>query len=144
MVNKQGQCSMKMAITIFGFQIFNIQPPRLLIHLKNESFQNKTIYSSFRSVEFQKCNYKKSTGCWGLEVVFEVNKAKISKSFNFMTFHYRIFIVCVFEKVSKGMLVTIEKELGEYFQWLYFWNHWVPLIKMQCAIYLFDFNLKIL
>ena len=33
----------------FIFQIFNIQPPRLLTNLKNESFPNKTIYSSFRS-----------------------------------------------------------------------------------------------
>ena len=29
----------------------NIQPPRLLTYLKNESFPNKTIYSSFGSVE---------------------------------------------------------------------------------------------
>ena len=28
----------------FIFQIFNIQPPRLLTNLKNESFPNKTIY----------------------------------------------------------------------------------------------------
>ena len=33
------------------FQIFNIQPPRLLTNLKNESFPNKAIYSSFWSVE---------------------------------------------------------------------------------------------
>ena len=45
-----------------------------------------------------------------------------------MTFHYRIFVVFVFDKISKGMLVTIEKELGE----------------MHCSVrYLFDFDLKI-
>ena len=33
------------------FQIFNIQPPRLLTNLKNERFPNKTNYSSFWSVE---------------------------------------------------------------------------------------------
>ena len=36
---------------IHMFQIFNIQPPRLLKNLKNESFPNKTSYSSFWSVE---------------------------------------------------------------------------------------------
>ena len=30
---------------------FKIQPPRLLTKLKNESFPNRTIYSSFQSVE---------------------------------------------------------------------------------------------
>ena len=36
------------------------------------------------------------------------------------------------------------KELGEYFHRLYFWNQWVPLIKMHCRVrYLFDFDLKI-
>ena len=33
------------------FQIFSLQSPRLLTNLKNESFSNKAIYSSFRSVE---------------------------------------------------------------------------------------------
>ena len=62
----------------------------------------------------------------------------------FLTFHYRIFIFFVFNKFSKGMLFTAEKELGEYFQWLHFWNQWVLLIKMYCSIsYLFDFDLKI-
>ena len=37
-----------------------------------------------------------------------------------MTFYYRIFVVFVFDEISKGMLVTIEKELGEYFQRLIF------------------------
>jgi hypothetical protein len=37
-----------------------------------------------------------------------------------MTFHYRIFVVFVFDKILKGMLVTKEKELGEYFQRLQF------------------------
>ena len=42
------------------------------------------------------------------------------------------------------MLVTIEKELGKYFQRLHFWNQWVPLIKMYCSMrYLFNFDLKI-
>ena len=42
------------------------------------------------------------------------------------------------------MLVTIEKEPSEYFQWLHFWNQWVPLIKTQCRLcYLLDFDLKI-
>ena len=60
-----------------------------------------------------------------------------------MTFHYRIFVV--FDKISKGMLVTIEKELGEYFQRLHFWNQWVPLIKMHCRVrYLLDFDLKMI
>ena len=38
----------------------------------------------------------------------------------FMTFRNIIFVVFVFDKISKGMLVTIEKELGEYFQRLHF------------------------
>ena len=37
----------------------------------------------------------------------------------FMTFHNIIFIVFVFDKISKGMLVTIEIALGEYFQQLH-------------------------
>ena len=42
------------------------------------------------------------------------------------------------------MIVTIEKEPSEYFQWLYFWNQWVLLIKMHCwVLYLLDFDLKI-
>ena len=42
------------------------------------------------------------------------------------------------------MLVTIEKELGGYFQQLHFWNRCVPLIKMHCRVqYLFDFDFKI-
>ena len=62
----------------------------------------------------------------------------------FMTFQYRMFVVFVFDKTSKGMLVTIEKELGEYFQQLHFRNQWDPLIKMHCRVrYLFDFDLKI-
>ena len=62
----------------------------------------------------------------------------------FMTFHNRIFVVFVFDKISKGMLVTIEKEPSEYFQRLHFWNQWVPLIKTQCRVrYLLDFDLKI-
>ena len=35
----------------FIFWIFSLQPPRLLTNLKNESFPNKTSYSSFWSVE---------------------------------------------------------------------------------------------
>ena len=35
-----------------------------------------------------------------------------------MTFHYRIVIGFVFDKISKGMLVTIEKELGERLHYL--------------------------
>ena len=62
----------------------------------------------------------------------------------FMNFQYRIFVVFALDKISKGMLVTIEKELGEYFQLLHFWNQWAPLIKMHCRVcYLFDFDLKI-
>ena len=34
----------------------------------------------------------------------------------FMTFHNRIFVIFVFDKISKGMIVTIEKEPSEYFQ----------------------------
>ena len=51
----------------------------------------------------------------------------------------------IFPKLlSKDMLVTIEKELGEYFQRLHFWNQWVPLIKMHCRVhYSLDFDLKI-
>ena len=35
----------------FIFWIFSLQPPRLLRNWKNESFRNKAIYSSFRSME---------------------------------------------------------------------------------------------
>ena len=54
-------------------------------------------------------------------------KPKFQNCQVFMTFHDRIFIVFVYNKISKGILVTIKKELGGYFQWLHFWNHWVPL-----------------
>ena len=37
-----------------------------------------------------------------------------------MNFQYRIFVVFALDKISKGMLVTIEKELGEYFQRFHF------------------------
>ena len=37
-----------------------------------------------------------------------------------------------------------QKELGEYFQRLHFWNQWVPLIKTQCRVrYLLNFDLKL-
>ena len=38
----------------------------------------------------------------------------------FMTFHNRIFVIFVFDEISKGMLVTVEKEPSEYFQQLNF------------------------
>ena len=58
----------------------------------------------------------------------------------FITFHS----VFVFDNISQGMLVTLEKELGEYFQRLLFLNQWVPLIKMYYRVrYLFDLDLKI-
>ena len=70
-------------------------------------------------------------------------RSKFQNPLVFKTFHYRVFIIFVFDKISNGMLVTIEKELGKYFQWLHFWNQLVPLIKMQCRVrYLFDFDLK--
>ena len=62
----------------------------------------------------------------------------------FMTFHNRILVVFIFDEISKGMPVTLEKKLGEYIQRLHFWNQWVPLIKMHCRVrYLFDFDLNI-
>ena len=45
-----------------------------------------------------------------------VPRPKFQNHLVFMTFHYRIFVAFVFNEISKGMLVTIEKELGEYFQ----------------------------
>ena len=65
----------------------NREPPRLLTNLKNESFPNYTIYSSFWSVEptnFKNVIQKKIN--WGLEVVFEVTPAKILKSSRFYDF----------------------------------------------------------
>ena len=40
------------------------------------------------------------------------------------------------DRILKGMPVTAEKELGEYFQQLHFWNQWVPLSKctVECDI----------
>ena len=58
----------------------------------------------------------------------------------FITFHNRIFVVYVFNKISNGMLVTIGKELRKYFQLSHFWNHWAPLIRTR---YLDHFTLKI-
>ena len=81
-------------------------------------------------------NLSSLRGCWGLEIVFEVTEVK--------TFHNRIFVVFVFDKISKGMIVTIEKEPSEYFQQLDFWNQCVLLIKMHCRVhYLLDFDFKI-
>ena len=45
------QTDFKNVISENIFQIFSLQPPRLLTNLKNESFSNKAIYSSFPSVE---------------------------------------------------------------------------------------------
>ena len=56
-------------------------------------------------------------GCRGLEVVFEVTEAKISKS---SSFYDCFFVIYVLDKISKGMIVTIEKEPSEYFQQLHF------------------------
>ena len=64
-------------------------------------------------------------------------RPKFQNHLVFITFHNRIFVVFVFDKISKGML-------GEYFQRLHFWNQWIPLIKMHCNVcYLFDYDLKI-
>ena len=61
-----------------------------------------------------------------------------------MTFHIRIFVILGFKVVWSRQPQQPQKELGEYFQWLHFWNQWVPLIKMHCRVrYLFDFDLKI-
>ena len=58
-----------------------------------------------------------------------------------MTFHNRIFVVSSFKVVWPR---HPRKELGEYFQRLYFWNQYVPLIKMHCRVrYLLNFGLKI-
>ena len=71
-------------------------------------------------------------------------RSKFQNHLVFMTLRYRIFVVFVFDEISKGMIVTIEKEPSEYFQRLHFWNQWVPLIKMHCRVrYLLDFDLKI-
>ena len=57
-----------------------------------------------------------------------------------MTFHNRIFVVFVFDEISKGMIVTIENFFNDYISF----NQWVPLIKMHCRMqYLLDFDLKI-
>ena len=49
-------------------------------------------------------------------------RPKFKNHLIFMTFHNRIFFIFVFDKISKGMIVTIEKEPSEYFQRLHFWN----------------------
>ena len=83
-------------------------------------------------------------GCWGLEVIFEVTKAKISKSFNFNTFYNRIFVILNFEVVWPQRPRRPWKEPSEYFQRLRFWNQFVPLIKMHYRVrYSLDFDLKI-
>ena len=82
--------------------------------MKNESFPNKTIYSSFRSVEatdlknviWNKIHLARiRSRFWGHR------RPKFQDHLVIMTFHYRIFIVFVFDKISEG----IKKELGEYF-----------------------------
>ena len=89
----------------------------------------------------------KSTGKLSTQVLrsfLRSSRPKFQNYLVFITFHNRIFVIFVFHKISKGMLVTIEKELVEYFQPLHFWNQWVPLIKMHCRVhYLFDFDLNI-
>ena len=60
-----------------------------------------------------------------------------------MTFYNRIFVVFVFDEISKGMLVTVEKEPGKYFN-ITFLKSVGLLIKMHCRVrYLFDFDLRI-
>ena len=55
-----------------------------------------------------------------------------------MTFHYRIFVVFVFDRISKGMIVTIDKVPSEYFNRYIFeisgflWSK----CNVECAIYL--------
>ena len=60
------------------------------------------------------------TGLLKGNITLDDNDNQVQRSFLnhliFMTFHNRIFVVFVFDEISKGMLVTIEKELGEYFQ----------------------------
>ena len=61
-----------------------------------------------------------------------------------ITFHNRIFVVLSFEVVWPRRPRRPQKEPSEYFQWLHFWNQWVPLIKRQCRVrYLLNFDLKI-
>ena len=75
---------------------------------------------------------------------FHWSRPKFQNHLVFITFHNRIFVIFAFDKISKGMIVTVEKEPSEYFQQLHFWNQWVPLMKMQCRVrYLLDFDLKI-
>ena len=51
-----------------------------------------------------------------------------------MTFLNRIFVVLSFEVVWPRRPQCPRKELGEYFQWLHFWNQFVPLIKMHYRV----------
>jgi hypothetical protein len=113
------------------------------------------IRQSFRSVEatdfkIQKCNLKKSTGrilrLLRFRGCFRGHRGQNFKITNhsFMTFHNIIFVILGFEVVWHRQPRQPQKELGEYFQRLHFWNQWVPLIKMHCRVcYLFDFDLKI-
>ena len=100
--------------------------------------------TDFKNVIWNKIHWANFETAEAERLFLRSPRPKYQNHLGFMTFHCRIFVILVFDKISKGMLVTIEKELGEYFQRLYFWKQWVPLIKMYCKVrYLFDFDLKI-
>ena len=83
-------------------------------------------------------------GCWGLEVIFEVTKAKFWISSIFNEFWFRTFVILGFEVVWPRWFRRPQKEPSECFQKLYFWNQWVLLIKMHFRVrYSLDFDLKI-
>ena len=64
----------------------NIQPPRPLTNLKNESFPNKAIYSSFRSVE--PTDFKNAIQ---IKIQWAASEAADVKPFFFNTFFTRGF-----------------------------------------------------
>ena len=64
-------------------------------------------------------------------------RPKFQNHLVFITLHNRIFVVFVFDKISKGMLVTIDKELGNIFNDYIFeisGFHWSKC-TVECAIY---------
>ena len=82
--------------------------------MKNKSFLKRTIHSSFWSVEATDIK----NAIWNKIHWAASEAAKVQRSFstsprqkfqNHLPFHNGIFIIFVFNKISKGMLVTVEE-----------------------------------
>ena len=114
-------------------------------NLKNESFLNKTSYSSFWSVEatdfknviLNKIHRAASEAAEVQRSFSRSPRPKFQNHLVFMTFQNRIFVVSSFEVVWPRRPRRPQKEMGEYFHYYIFEIsrfHWSKC-TLECAIY---------